>query len=242
VYGEIRDKVLPYFRRELESARALFAIEKGHIEKLGAFVAKLDAACAALKDLARESKGTIGSQPFTDVLARGHGSKGLEVDPMQACAEFSDWIGGMSAATNVRLAVQTACASCTEAGKCAEEFISVFATGIEFWELVLDFYLCDYVFEHAEMKYKMKLCRDFIKFFPQVTKKGDAFLTLYDAGKFDLKQNTELMLQWANEVYEQSQNRLQFYRRIKAVAESSGIAQAFEEWKQAVAYSKKLAQ
>lgn len=47
---------------------------------------------------------------------------------------------------------------------------------------------------------------------------------------------------FAIEKGQQSQNRLQFYRRIKAVAESSGIAQAFEEWKQAVAYSKKLAQ
>jgi len=46
----------------------------------------------------------------------------------------------------------------------------------------------------------------------------------------------------ANEVYEQSQNRLQFYRHVKSMAESGGMASAFEEWKRAVAYSRKMAQ
>jgi len=243
VYGEVRDKILPYLRRERDGVKALYASDAACIEKLRAFASRLDETCTTLKDLVRESNGRIGKQSFTDVLKLRGENKGSAIDASLSCRELADWVGGMDAATsNIRLAVKSVCEHCREAVKCAEEFDVVFATGIEFWELVLDFYLCDYVFEHAEMKYKMKICRDFIKFFPLVTQKGDAFLTLYDRGKYDFKQNTELVLQWANEVYEQSQNRLQFYRHVKIMAESSGMASAFEEWKRAFDYSTKIAE
>jgi len=243
VYGEIRDKILPYLRRERDGAKMLFATEHSFIDRLGAFASRLDTACATLKDLVRESKRDIGTQSFLDVLKRRNKTNGAVSDPSCGCDEFVDWVAGMDVATSsIRCALNKACERCGEAVKCAEEFDAVFATGIEFWETVLDFYLCDYVFEHADMKYKMKICRDFIKFFPQVTQKGNAFLTLFDAGKYDFKQNAELVLQWANEVYEQSQKRLQFYRHVKSMAESCGMASAFEEWKRAFDYSTKIAE
>jgi len=64
VYGEVRDKILPYLRREREGAKALYASDAACIEKLGAFASRLDEACTTLKDLVRESNGMIGKQSF----------------------------------------------------------------------------------------------------------------------------------------------------------------------------------
>ena len=123
-----------------------------------------------------------------------------------------------------------------------EEFAGVFRCATDFWSMAMDVYMCDYVFENVEMKFKKKVCKDIIKFMPNVIVRGEAFLDLHDHGKFDFGKNTEFILTRAKEVVEAAGNRLQVYREARNYAEEFGMPAAFEQWKRSLEFSKRLAE
>ena len=112
---------------------------------------------------------------------------------------------------------------------------------IDFWDAAADVYVCDYIFENAEMKYKMKVCRDIIKPMPEIIRSGEAFLNRCDAQKFDFGKNHEHVIEMAEEAVDVATNRLDVYRNVRSIAEDSGIAAAFADWRRAYEVSARLA-
>ena len=231
-YANIRDKVLPYLQKLAEECRASYEFHGGVVKELDAFRVKLSGLRDSLIELTRKCEGEICGRSFREILMFDAGPVAKEIDPNAACAAFNGWANGVDDGTGDLLkAVSRSCENETEGVKCMEEFLSVFRGAIEFWEAAKDVYVCDYVFAQAAMKYKMKICRDIIRLMPTVIQKGEVFLAQCDANKFDFGKNEEYILERADEAVEAAENRLDVYRKAKAVAERSGIGAAFEEWK-----------
>lgn len=238
---DIRTSLLPFLRRREEESRRTFEYLQGVKKELEETQARLQTVRTELDALAGIIEGEVGGRGFRETIAATAGPIRQIVDVDSACASFADWVAGCGRATEgLRSAIGVSLADKAEGVACMTEFLGVFRGAIKFWESALDVYVCDYVFEHSQMKFKTKVCRDIVKMLPPVIQAGNLFLSQFDAGKFDFGKHNEYFRERAVEVVEAAENRLGFYRKIKALIGSRGIAAAFDEWKSANEYSRSL--
>ena len=74
---------------------------------------------------------------------------------------------------------------------------------------------------NAEMKCKMKICRDIIRAMPVIIQSGEAFLNKCNAQKFDFGSSHERVIELAEEAVGAARNRLYVYRNVRSMAGSS---------------------
>jgi hypothetical protein len=240
VYADIHDKILPYLRKQESDCLGALDSQRRILKELDGFRNRLEFVRTELADLSQKAEGEICGRPFRKAVA-------LRIKPEEndskvdaACEAFARWSGNSVAATD-GFAVHDACATNTEGVKCMKEFSAVFRMAIDFWNDAADIYICDYVFENAEMKFKIKICRDIIKAMPIIIRSGEAFLNRCDAQKFDFGKNHERVIEMAEEAVGGAKNRLGFYRKVRSMAEDSGIAAAFAEWRRSYEFSTRMA-
>ena len=242
VYADIRDRILPYLRKQEANCLGVLDSQRRILKDLDGFRTRLEFVRTELADLSQKTSSEICGRPFRKAVAFRPKSEENDSEVNAACDTFANWSGNSAAATDGLLnAVRNACATNTEGVKCMREFSAVFRMAIDFWDAAADVYVCDYIFENAEMKYKMKVCRDIIKTMPEIIRSGEAFLNRCDAQKFDFGQNHERVIEMAEEAVGGAMNRLDFYRNVRSMAEDSGIAAAFAEWKRAYDFSARMA-
>ena len=185
VYADIRDKILPYLRKQEADCLDSPDLQRRTLKELDGFRARLEFVRTELADLSQRAGSEICGRPFRSAVAFRPVPEESDSEVDAACKAFADWSGNSFAATDKLLhAVHDACAVKTEGIKCMKEFSAVFRMAIEFWAAAADVYVCDYIFANAEMKYKMKICRDIIKAMPVIIRSGEAFLNRCDARKF----------------------------------------------------------
>ena len=239
---DIRNCLLPFLRRHESEALSSLGYHKGIRGDLEEVLSRLQSVRSELVALEAKIEGGAGGNGFRKILAAPRGLVKQSVDVDVACASFTGWAATCDHATEgLRKAIDTSLANESEGVECLTEFLGIFRGAIKFWESALDVYVCDYVFEHVQMKYKTKLCREIVRVLPPVVQDGRMFLAQFDAGKFDFGKNNEYFRERAEEVVDAAANRLDVYRRVKAMIEDQGIAAAFDEWKRALEYSKSLA-
>ena len=239
----IRNSLLPFLHRQEEESRRALEYHQSVKKELEETRARLQSVRSELTALAGKVASEVGGKGFRETLATTRGPIKQMVDVDAACASFTDWVAGCDHATeDLQKALDVSLADETEGVACMTEFLGVFRGAIKFWESALDVYVCDYVFEQAQMKYKTKICRDIVKMLPLVIQDGNLFLSQFDAGKFDFGKNNEYFRERADEVVEAAANRLDVYRKVKASIANHGIAATFDEWKHAKEYSKSLAE
>ena len=241
-FADIRDRILPFLRRQetLTLSNKSYHAELSHT--LGDFRAKLVSTLAVVEELSRKGQETIQGRPFREILGKLIIPVDEKVDADAACNAFDKWAAdAVPQTTSLLKALDMACANYAEGEDCMAEFADVFRNATEFWTLALDMLVCDYVFEHVDMKFKTKLCRDLVKFFPEVIEKGSLFLSHCDANKFDFGENAEHIVARAQEIVDAAENRLDVYTKVKKMISTLGVATAFDQWKDSFAYSKTLA-
>ena len=242
LFADIRDRILPFLRRvEAQTLR-----DKSYHAELrravGDFRAKLVSTLAAVEELSGKVQKTIQGRTFKEILGKFVIPVDEEVDSDAACDAFNKWaVDAVPQTASLFKALDAACANYTEGVDCMTEFADVFRNAAEFWTLALDMLVCDYVFEHVDMKFKTKFCRDLVKFFPEVIEKGSLFLGHCEANKFDFGENAEYVVTRAQEIVNAAENRFDVYTKVKKMISSAGIAAAFDQWKDSVAYSRRLA-
>ena len=242
VIKDIRNGLLPFLRRQEEECRRALEYHQGVKKELEETQTRIQSARTELEALARKIEGEVCGKGFRETLAAPRVPVKQTADIDAACASFTDWVAGCDRATEgLWHAIDISLANEAEGVACLTEFLGVFHGAIKFWESALDVYVCDYVFEHAPMKFKTKICRDIVKMLPPVIQAGRLFLAQFNAGKFDFGKNNEYFQERAEEVVETSENRLDVYRKVKASIENMGIAASFDEWKRANEYSRVLA-
>lgn len=242
LYADIRDRILPFLRRQ----EAMTLNEKSSHAKLrrtvGDFRTKLVSVLGGIEELSRNGRAAILGRSFREILGKLVIPMDETIDADAACDAFNNWVADAVPKTTPLLKVlDAACANYSEGMDCMTEFSDVFRNAVEFWTLALDMLVCDHVFEHVDMKFKTKLCRDLVKFFPEVIEKGSLFLCHYDANKFDFGKSAEYVVTRAQEIVNAAENRWDVYTTVKKMISSAGIVAAFEQWKTALAYSKQLA-
>ena len=241
-FADIRDRILPFLRRQetLTLSNKSYHAELSHT--LGDFRAKLVSTLAVVEELSRKGQETIQGRPFREILGKLIIPVDEKVDADAACNAFDKWAAdAVPQTTSLLKALDMACANYAEGEDCMAEFADVFRNATEFWTLALDMLVCDYVFEHVDMKFKTKLCRDLVKFFPEVIEKGSLFLSHCEANKFDFGENAEHIVARAQEIVDAAENRLDVYTKVKKMISTLGVATAFDQWKDSFAYSKTLA-
>ena len=242
VYVDIRDKILPYLRKQEADCLGSLDLQRRTLKELDGFRARLEFARAELADLSEKAKSDICGRPFRSAVAFRPEPEESDPEVDTACKAFADWSGNSFAATDKLLhAVHDACAVKTEGVKCMKEFSAVFRMAIDFWDAAADVYVCDYIFANAEMKYKMKICRDIIKAMPVIIQSGEAFLNKCNAQKFDFGSSHARVIELAEEAVGAASNRLYVYRNVRSMAEGSGIDAAFAEWRRSYDFSARLA-
>ena len=243
VYLDIRDRILPYLRTQLENAERAGVNIKGKVKALDRVRTRLDDVRIALSEVLRACEGDIGGIPFREAVL-GRSDAGPCADEVNAaCNAFGEWARNANAGMEGLCTVlDRACSENEEGRKCMEEFYGVFRCAMDFWSTAMDVYICDYVFENVEMKFKKKVCKDIIKFMPDALALGEAFLELHNREKFDFGQNTEYILARAEEVVDAADNRLQVYRKVRNYAEKFGMPAAFDEWRRGLEVSKQFAE
>lgn len=241
-YADIRDRILPYLRKQAANCLSSLDFQRRILKELDGFRTRLEFVKAELADLSQKSESEIFGKPFRETLAFRPEPEENDSEIAAACKAFSDWSGNSVAATDKLLhKVHDACAVNTEGVKCMREFSTVFRMAIDFWDAAADVYVCDYIFENVEMKYKMKVCRDIVKTMPGIIRTGEAFLNRCDAQKFDFGQNHERVIEMAEEAVGGAMNRLDFYRNVRSMAEDAGIVAAFAEWRRSYDFSARMA-
>lgn len=241
-FTDIRDRILPFLRRQetLTVSNKSYHAELSRM--LGDFRAKLVSTLAVVEELSRKDQETIQGRSFREILGKLIIPVDDKVDADAACDAFHKWAAGAVPQTASLLkALDMACANYAEGVDCMTEFADVFRNATEFWTLALDMLVCDYVFEHVDMKFKTKFCRDLVKFFPEVIEKGSLFLSHCEANKFDFGENAEHIVARAQEIVDAAENRLDVYTKVKKMISTLGVATAFDQWKDSFAYSKSLA-
>ena len=242
VYADIRDKILPYLRKQEADCLGSLDLQRRTLKELDGFRARLEFARAELADLSEKAKSDICGRPFRSAVAFRPEPEESDPEVDTACRAFADWSGNSFAATDKLLhAVHDACAVKTEGIKCMKEFSAVFRMAIDFWDDAADVYVCDYIFANAEMKYKMKICRDIIRAMPVIIQSGEAFLNKCNAQKFDFGSSHERVIELAEEAVGAASNRLYVYRNVRSMAEEDGIGAAFAEWRRSYDFSARLA-
>ena len=242
LFADIRDRILPFLRRE----EALTLRDKSYQAEfrrtVGDFRAKLVSTLAAVEELSGAVQETIQGRSFKEILGKLVIQVDEKVDADAACDAFSKWAADAVPQTMSLLkALDAACANYTEGVDCMTEFADIFRNAAEFWTLALDMLFCDYVFEHVEMKFKTKFCRDLVKFFPEVIEKGSVFLGHCEANKFDFGKSAAYIMTRAQEIVDVAENRLDVYTKVKKMISTLGVATAFDQWKDSFAYSRTLA-
>ena len=242
VYADIRDKILPYLRKQEENCLCSLDYQRRKLKELDEFLARLEFVRTELSNLLQKTQSDICGKSFREIVALRPAPEENDFEVGVACEEFANWSGKSAAATDRLLyAVRDACAVNTEGVKCMREFSAVFRMAIDFWNAATDVYVCDYVFQNVEMKYKMKVCRDIVKAMPGIIRSGEAFLDRCDAQKFDFGRNHERVIELAEEAVGVAMNRLDVYRNVRSMAEKSGIDATFEEWKRSYDFSARMA-
>ena len=243
VYLDIRDRILPYLRAQHENAELAGVNIRSKLKIFEEIRSRLDNVGTALSEISRICDGDLGGIPFREAVLGRRDAEPCADDVNAACDAFAKWAQNANVGMDgLRKVLDSACSENDEGRKCMEEFAGVFRCATDFWSTAMDVYICDYVFENVEMKFKKKVCKDIIKFLPNAIVRGKAFLDLYGHGKFDFGKNTEFILTRAEEVVEAAENRLKVYREARNFAEKFGMPAAFEQWKRGLEISRQLAE
>lgn len=127
---------------------------------------------------------------------------------------------------------QQVCERWSENRRLVEEKISTYRLIVKFWEEALDLIRIEYVFEHAEMKYKTKACREGAKIARSVISGGE--IALRDIEKCckgnppdpSLTSHIRMTITLA-------ENRAKVFVGLKGYIEENGIEAAFAKWRDA---------
>ena len=159
--------------------------------------------------------GTIDGKAFREILNGSKKRLNSDVNVDSIMSSFANWVSGSNDATEGMLkAIDMTYADEREGVACMTEFLGVFKDSVKFWETAIDIYVCDYMFEHVQMKYKTKVCRTIVKILPGALQEGRKFLVRFDGGKFDFGKNSEYVREKAEEVLQAAANWLDVYRSL----------------------------
>ena len=167
VYLDIRDRILPYLRAQHENAERACVNIRSKLKTFEEIRSRLDNVGTALSEISRICDGDLGGIPFREAVLGRRDAEPCADDVNAACDAFAKWAQNANVGMDgLRKVLDSACSENEEGRKCMEEFAGVFRCATDFWSTAMDVYICDYVFENVEMKFKKKICKDIIKFLP----------------------------------------------------------------------------
>ena len=116
--------------------------------------------------------------------------------------------------------------------KRAEALVTMYKLIVRFWNDLLDMTAIEYVFEHADMKYKTKACRDAYKIAKAVCSGGAVVMReLHECGRTDIPDDAAVTRM--RYIITRAENRVEVFGEIKSCIEQKGIEAAFKKWQEA---------
>lgn len=122
-----------------------------------------------------------------------------------------------------------ACGKWSEHRKIAEKRISSYRLVIEFWQGALDLIVAEFVFDHAAMKFKTKVCREIAKIAKGVISGGEIALRELENGCKPEPPDPSGVAHIKGTIM-LAENRAKVFGDLKGYIEQNGIEAACEKW------------
>lgn len=113
-----------------------------------------------------------------------------------------------------------------------ERFAAADRTAIGFWQNMLELMELEYVFVHAEMKYKKKVCKECIKKAKVIVASADIELTRLRKRK-DPDGKPHPLISTIEAQVARARNRIKVFTEIRDEADANGIESGFRIWQEA---------